>query len=452
MVNTAVIFINTKTEFESKPAALASITSVPLIKRILIDLRRVKINKIIVVMNEKTEKIEEVLNTTDVNFKRRLFDDNKWRNELLETPENRVLVLTADRLFDYRFLREFLNVPRSDAATLISVDRKKPNEKHLAETRYFPNDGKLISETDGDSARKTGVNIFPAKLVAEFENCTSDSIQTKSTQYLEQKEASYFDIGMGFVEKIDSAESIKLAESRLMRYIWKEIDGVHTRPTKRAILPLIKLFLRTPLTPNMISIMGLIVSVFAGYFYSKGYYVASIIGALLSLLSMVFDHLDGCIARIKSKESDFGATFDTVCDYVFYVSFGIGMTVGLYRSTGNSFYIVLGLIALFGIITALFTTTYQRRVLANDASLYAYEAQTKLVAADQNPLVRLGPKIYFVMRRGVMPFYLFIFTLLGLLPFILFMTALGSNLFWMYQLYTNSGYSLKTEPPKFETK
>ena len=442
--NTAVIFVDSKKKYGDQSVPAVKIIGVSLITRILNDLRRIKIKRIFVVSNEDNLEIKQLVETSRAESKYFLLSDNTWRTEISDSDTKNILVLPSDRLSDYRFLRSLINADSDEEKALITVDFKKPDEKHLAETEYYPNEGKIIPDREVKNARETGINIVPAKAVTEFEDCDSKYLQTQAKNFLQNGKADYFDIANGFVETVDSEKSIKIAGSRLIRYVWKEIDGIHTRPTKRALIPIIKLLLKTPITPNMITIMGLLVSLVAGYAYSRGRYIDFVLGAIIAFISMLFDHLDGCIARVKSLESDFGAYFDTVCDYVFYISFGVGMTVGLYRSSGNYIYIYLGIAALFGILVSLITSSYQRKTYAQDASLYAHEAHIKL-ENDQSAIVRWGRKSYFVMRRGVMPFYLFIFTVLGLLPFILFMTALGSNLFWMYHLYTNKLYSPKTK-------
>jgi len=442
--NTAVIFVDSKKKYGDQSVPAVKIIGVALITRILNDLRRIKIKRIFVIANEENQEIRRLVENSRAESEYFLLDNDKWRTQILGPDTKNILVLPSDRLSDYRFLRSLINADGEEEKALITVDFKKPDEKHLAETEYFPNEGKIIAGIEVKNARETGINIVPARAVTKFEKCDSEYLQAQAKKFLRSGEANYFDIANGFVEEINSEQSIKRAGSRLIRYVWKEIDGIHTRPTKRALIPIIKLLLKTPITPNMITIVGLFVSLLAGYAYSRGRYIDFVLGAIIAFISMLFDHLDGCIARVKSLESDFGAYFDTVCDYVFYIAFGVGMTVGLYRYSENYIYIFLGIAALFGILVSLATSSYQRKTYAEDASLYALQAHIKL-ENDQSAIVRWGRKSYFVMRRGVMPFYLLIFTVLGLLPFILFMTAFGSNLFWMYQLYTNKLYSPKAK-------
>jgi phosphatidylglycerophosphate synthase len=356
--------------------------------------------------------------------------------------------LTADRLSDHRFLQTFAAAgSNGDADAVIAVDLKSSDDGSPTEKRYTPNDGKALNHAEAEAAtvaREVGIYLFPASAVAEFTSGDIDYLSERANDYVKSGNAGYFDIGNGFVQPIDSPQAVRSAGDRLIRYIWKSTDGIHARANKRIVLPLLKVLLRTPVTPNMVSLVGVIISIFSGYFYARGQYIAAVIGGLLGIAAALLDHVDGSIARIKSKESAFGAHFDTICDYVFYFSFGLGATVGMYRATDNPFYIWLGIALLFGVLISLLTTSYQRTAFASNASTYAAEAHQKF-ANSQNKIVRLGKKVYFVARRPALPFYLLFFTVVGALPFVLFMTALGCNLFWMFHVYTNKFYTPQTK-------
>lgn len=442
MTRTAVLFVDSKKRLDGVTNACVPITDVPLVKRILIDLRRAGIENILAVMDERTVEIEEILDDTRrTNFHRLVFGERQWRDELLKSGESHAIVLTADRLSDHHFLEMFASTRVNGPHTgLIAVDLKAAGEGLEPEKRYTPNDGKWISQVDVEavpSAREVGIYQLPVSEIAAFERFDAVYIRERTEQFKQAGKAEYFDIGNGFVEVIDSKPAVRRAEQRIIRYIWKSTDGIHGRTNKRLVLPLLKLLLRTSVTPNMVSLLGVIVSIFSGYFYFRGHYEYTVLGGVLALGSSLLDHVDGSIARIKSKESAFGAHFDTVCDYVFYISFGIGATVGLYKVTSSPFYVWLGVAILVGTILSLIITTYNRNNLAENASLYAAEAHKKLEANLQNPIVRVGRKVYFVARRPALPYYLLFFTVVGLLPFVLFMMALGTNLFWMFHIYTN---------------
>lgn len=436
MTTTAVLFVDTKDKFEAQTRAAVPLIDVPLVKRNVIDLRRAGFKNIYVVMNERTPEIEAVLDDIRrTKFERCLFSDNDWRNGIKTSGDTHVVTFTSDRLSDHRFLHNFRELSPAAGAAVLAVDTKDIDAPSPAERRFHLNDGQAISPEEfaaSENPRKLGVYLMPAVDVADFADFAPAFIAEKAEA---TRKTELFEVGNGFVEKIDSGESIRRAERRLVRYIYKSTDGLYARRNKRILRPLLPYIFKTPITPNMVSLIGVIVSIYAGYLFSRGSYLMCVAAALVTYLSALLDHVDGAIARIKSKESDFGAHFDTLCDYIFYVAFGLGMTAGLYRATGNEFYIWLGVAAVFGTLTSLILITYARNTKATTASTYAAEAHKRFETA--SPITRLGRRIYFVIRRPVVPYFIVFFSVVNLLPFVLFMTALSANLFWMFHLYTN---------------
>ncbi len=444
MTSTAVLFVDSKEQFEGRTLACTRIIDVPLVKRNVIDLRRAGFANIFVVMDERTAEIEAVLDDIRrTQFKRCTFTGDDWRNAISETGDDDVVVFTSDRLSEYRFLHNFADVKLADGHdAVIAVDIKDIDAPSNAERRFHLNDGQVITAdafAAEPQARELGIYRMPAADVAAFESSGPEYLAQRAKEYSEQRRVELFEVGNGFVEKIESRDSLRRAERRLIRYIWKSTDGMYARRNKRILKPILPYIFKTPITPNMVSLIGVIVSVYSGYLFSRGEYLYAVAAALVTYLSALLDHIDGAIARIKSKESDFGAHFDTLCDYVFYVSFGLGMTAGLYRASGNAFYIWLGVAALFGTITSLIMTSYARNTRATNASTYAAEAHKKYETRSQ--VTRIGRRIYFVIRRPVVPYFIIFFSIVHLLPFVLFMTALSANLFWMFHVYTNTLFS-----------
>ena len=76
------------------------------------------------------------------------------------------------------------------------------------------------------------------------------------------------------------------------------------------------LFHKLGLTPNHVSIFGIIFSVLAAVAYSQWHFdrLLLILAPVLMLISGLFDALDGAIARIYEKETKFGGFFDSVLD------------------------------------------------------------------------------------------------------------------------------------------
>jgi uncharacterized membrane protein YecN with MAPEG domain len=75
----------------------------------------------------------------------------------------------------------------------------------------------------------------------------------------------------------------------------------------------------TPVTPNMVSVLGAALVLAAGFLYA-GYLglpvaVAIALGFTLHLLWHVVDGADGALARLTGRASPLGETIDGICDY-----------------------------------------------------------------------------------------------------------------------------------------
>ena len=80
------------------------------------------------------------------------------------------------------------------------------------------------------------------------------------------------------------------------------------------------LLARTPLTPNMVSVIGAGFVVAAGITYAQpGWPVPALIGMALHMSWHVVDGADGDLARITGRASPIGEMVDGVCDYASHV-------------------------------------------------------------------------------------------------------------------------------------
>lgn len=80
---------------------------------------------------------------------------------------------------------------------------------------------------------------------------------------------------------------------------------------RRIFNPFIDLLIKLKVTPNMLTMFGFILALFAGFLYSKGYFIA---GGIALIVSGINDTFDGQLARRADLESKFGAFFDSTTD------------------------------------------------------------------------------------------------------------------------------------------
>lgn len=110
-----------------------------------------------------------------------------------------------------------------------------------------------------------------------------------------------------------------------------------------------KLLLKTNITPNQITLFGIIISLICGIFFSFGNYKNLIIAAILSQLTLVMDLLDGQVARYKNMQTMFGRWYDQIANKIMKFFMVLGATIGVYRITNNPIILVMGTMAIFNI-------------------------------------------------------------------------------------------------------
>lgn len=100
-------------------------------------------------------------------------------------------------------------------------------------------------------------------------------------------------------------------------------------------------------SPTLISILALAVGLLATFAAFKGQYIWAL---TFWILNRVLDGLDGLIARLHQRQSDFGGYVDILTDFIVYAALPIGLVAG---SPSNERYLALAfMLAAFYVNTA----------------------------------------------------------------------------------------------------
>jgi len=234
-------------------------------------------------------------------------------------------------------------------------------------------------------------------------------------------------------------KTLRGIQQELSRVSLKPSDGSYARFNKMWLAqPLIRFFLRMPVTPNFITSLGLLFGLGSGFLFAQGGYWWAVAGSLLWFVSAIMDHVDGMVARLKFQESEFGTWFESFVDYTATFSAYVGMAVGLYRESEVAHHLTVGGVFIFGAIMSFIVQSRQRRQLSSDNPAdYPNRMHRKLEENSQNLFLWFSRKAYFVARRAVLPYYMLIFCLLDLRVLFLGWSALGANIIWIMTLYSN---------------
>ena len=116
--------------------------------------------------------------------------------------------------------------------------------------------------------------------------------------------------------------------------------------------PVALLMGRVGLTPNLVTMIGLLIAVAAAYLIGIGQWWA---GGLVALFAGIFDMFDGALARNTGRASDFGALLDSTIDRVSEAVVLVGV-LAYYLSSDNDW----GAMLVYGALVGSIMVSYMR--------------------------------------------------------------------------------------------
>jgi phosphatidylglycerophosphate synthase len=255
-------------------------------------------------------------------------------------------------------------------------------------------------------------------------------------------------------QRVSTPEDRLSAERKLDRWLVKPTDGIYAQLNRRISIPISRQLIKLPITANMVTLFTLGVGLVSGIFFALGGYWNTLLGAVLCLWASILDGSDGEVARLKLLESDFGCWLETICDYLFYLILFLGMTIGLWRSSGSKTYLVGGGLLLFGAIATFLATAWERHRLAAgrpEQLLKIWQGHAE--SRPSNPFLFIGRHLEFIIRRCFFPYALLFFALFHIMNVAFFIAALGANLVWPIALYSSRTFAgaQRSAAPKLAT-
>jgi phosphatidylglycerophosphate synthase len=235
---------------------------------------------------------------------------------------------------------------------------------------------------------------------------------------------------------VTSRATVRIAEQFLVTNSGKPMDGIYSSFNRRLCRPFVRRLSHTRVTPNAITLAGLLVAILGALLFARGSYVNYLGGALLFFVSGLFDEMDGMLARIKFQESTFGTWFEGFVDNITYLAVFVGITIGLHREYG-SWALKYGVALTVGCLLSVIVISVQRRLSTAPDRPHEYAGRmNQLLEADSSsPISRIVREIHIFVKKGVLVHYLLMFTVVNGLPLFLWLAAIGSNLTWILGLY-----------------
>jgi phosphatidylglycerophosphate synthase len=221
------------------------------------------------------------------------------------------------------------------------------------------------------------------------------------------------------------------AELTIRRSSYKDTDNKVARFNRLMSLPISIALIPTALTANQLSVALVAIGFYSAWLFSLGHYAAGVLGAFLSLAASVLDGCDGEIARLKYQESALGCWIETFGDYSYYLAIFVGLTVGAVSRTGWQAFYWLGATGLGGTLLSFALLIYLRsRITAGQPDKLHAIAKARF-KAEPTWWSRIIWRISFVATRSAMPYGIMALSLVGLLPLVVVLAAIGANVYWI---------------------
>ncbi len=122
---------------------------------------------------------------------------------------------------------------------------------------------------------------------------------------------------------------------------------------------LVRVLVKTSITPNQITTIGILISIVAGFFFALGELKYLIIGAILTQVVLISDMVDGKVARYKKLGTKFGEWYDCVANKIFKYILFLGATIGAYQISGEPLILIIGSVAIFNMSMIAFILSFK---------------------------------------------------------------------------------------------
>ncbi len=208
------------------------------------------------------------------------------------------------------------------------------------------------------------------------------------------------------------------AERKLWASLTSTADGLVDRFFNRPLgRPLSKLLVRTPISPNQVSVVSILIGVAAAWFFARGNFVA---GALVFQLCAIIDCVDGDLARALFKQSRLGKWLDLGGDQVVHFSVFAAIGIGVARIDPSVPALALGASAALGVLLSF----------------------AVIVRALRQPAAQRGPllnKLLDATANRDFSVLLLVLAIFGRMDLFLWMAGIGIHVFWIALLVLQSG-------------
>ena len=266
--------------------------ALPQIKRLVITAQRAGISKFTVITETGENHLKELLSND-----KRVDSDISWHQvgTPLDPGSGRSLVLQSNLITTPKALANFIDTESRDDEIVVLAD--------MSDDAWVKTSKDGVTDLFETGGRAVGAYIASDELL-EKAVMNSMSIKNLVLELVPSGKVKYKKLEGGYWMRLGSEEgSVKDAEDLIFSTVGKTATGWISRNiNSKFSLPTSRELIKTPLTPNMISILINVIGSLCGVFYALGH---PVVGALFMHTATILDRCDGEVARVKLMETIF---------------------------------------------------------------------------------------------------------------------------------------------------
>ena len=343
--------------------SLMPLLGLKIIERVILGAKEAGISEFVIVTGYKGKELRGFLgNGTKYGISISFVQNDNWEKA------NGISTLAAQKYFKQNFVL-LMSDHIFDPKTLIRIQRLKLKQHECAlaidknldavcdvedTTKVMAKNGKAIAlnkNLEAYNAYDTGMFVCSPYIFKVLEKAIKhgkNSLSHSMRVLILEGNLRTLDIKSRLWADCDTWEDIKFAEKKLLRNLSKPADGILSQKFNRKVSTFVTRFLvKTPITPNMISVFIPVLAILTFFLLSKGTYPWLIFGGLMIQFLSIMDGCDGEIARLKFMKSPFGTWLDPILDRYVDMILIAGMAYGYWNTTSSNFILLMAIMVVF---------------------------------------------------------------------------------------------------------
>jgi len=372
-----------------KPKPLVSVAGVPLLCRVLKNLKLAGITEAYVVVGHMGQNIKKTIGEHFAGIKVRYIENPNWSKgnlySLLAAKavlEEDFILCMADHIFDSRIVKtlQSMKLTKSLILTVDRITAQPDDTKVLEEGGKIVDIGKSIEKSNcvdtGFFLCSPRIFRYAEKAAEEGKGELADCVKLAALD----GEAEVLDISdlSGLVPElrkemkpywidVDTKEDVKRAKEMLVNHMSKSPSDLLACYVHRPIENKIVYHLSDlGITPNQITIIINVIAYTVTFLFLTGYLLPA---SILTFVVGLMDGLDGKLARVKAMTSKLGS-MEHPFDALYEFSWIVALSAHISLSSGHLVPALLGTLII--VLIAFYRQCYDRFRMSTGRSLDTY--------------------------------------------------------------------------------